>query len=182
MYLLSFYIVYALFTSLLTKPSDLCLPIRDSLYLTWLNPIIGKWEIVGMAHKTPFSTAHPIHTIALCQWSADHQFLIIDEIKHTNPQPQYELTIIREHNQKNCFDYIVITSSGNKPFVGTLHIRKNVWEYDSGFRLINGEQILMKTLNKFTARDTILYCVKYSQDKRHWHLMSEGKEIRLSDR
>lgn len=144
-----------------------------------LGAFLGKWKATGEMKDTAYSKARPSISENTCNWSANHGFLICDQIIQSASGLRNDLSIYTYNEQEHAFAFFGLSRNDREPRATKLNIEGNVWTYWDE-ESDKGKHISFRTTNRFTSPSTIVWRSEFSEDGTHWILMGEGQDTRIS--
>lgn len=144
-----------------------------------LGAYVGVWEGKGTAKDTIYSKAGDTSATTDCKWSPNHGYLICDQMIH-NPEgkDQNDLSIFTYNEATQSYDFFGLSRNASDTRTPKLTIEAKRWTYSGTFD-DGPKHIQYRTVNDFTSPTTVTYRAEYSEDGKHWTVMSEGASTRV---
>jgi hypothetical protein len=143
-----------------------------------LSAFVGHWTLSGELKDA--ATGKP--TIKLssdltCNWSANHGFLLCDQVIHLPDGTQNDLSVYTYSEKDHAFQFFGITRGNKDARTTKVTIDGNLWTYSSTDT--NGaKHIEYRTTNRFTTASNVNWRSEYSEDGTHWITTAEGTDVR----
>lgn len=143
-----------------------------------LGAMMGEWKTTGTMFKTKFSHAGNTSSVMRCTWSADHVFVISDQVIKTEQGEKNQLSVFGyDTHSKEYYSYTFF-AAGGAPFVSHPEIRGNVWIYNGEFK--NGEiTVRTRTTDTFISPSLMIFETQFCEDGVNWVTMMKGKDVRV---
>jgi hypothetical protein len=144
-----------------------------------LDVWIGHWTTQRQAKDTPYSRARSISSETTCAWSANHGYMICDQLINDAGVISNELSIYTYSEREKAYKFFGLDMNG-QPRSVPLTIEGNVWTYGGKPFEANGKKIQIRTTNEFVSPTTVIFRTEYSDDGgAHWTLINEGKDTKV---
>jgi hypothetical protein len=153
------------------------MPTMDSP-IVQLGAFLGKWKTTGEMKDTAYSKARSSVSESTCNWSANHGFLICDQIIESASGPRNDLSIYTYNEQEHAFSFFGLSRNDHEPRATKLTIEGDLWTYWNE-EDDNGKHVRFRTTNRFTSQSAVVWRSEYSEDGAHWILMGEGRDTRV---
>lgn len=171
---------YAAVLSLLAVSLGMSPPLQQppaSAPIAKLAGFLGKWNAAGEMNDTPYSKAHPARSATNCDWSANHGFMICDQLIESSDGLRNDLSIYTYNEKSHEFAFFGLSRNDPEPRATKLTIDGDLWTYSSD-DMDGSKRIHFRTTNQFVSPDTVVWRSEYSEDGTHWVLMGQGKDTR----
>ena len=145
-----------------------------------LSAFVGHWTLSGELKDT--ATGKP--TIKLssditCDWSANHGFLVCDQIIHLPDGTQNDFSVYTYSEKDHAYQFFGITRGNKDARTTKLTIDGNLWTYSSS-NTNGGKTVQYRTTNRFTSATKVEWRSEYSEDGTHWTTTAEGTDARAN--
>src|SRR5262249_18781967 len=144
-----------------------------------LNAWVGHWKTQGESMDSAMSKAGTLSSDMTCAWSANHGYLLCDQIIDTPDGKMNSLSVYTYSENEKAFKFYGLDKDG-KPRTTNLTVKGTLWTYAGGFEN-NGKRTDIRTMNIFTSPDKVLWHTEFSTDGgEHWVLMNQGSNVRVN--
>jgi len=136
-----------------------------------LSVFVGTWKAESVV-----DAGHPDHINAtyICQWSANGQYLVADQLVNNNGRETNNLSIYAYNADKGDYTLSLVGVPGMQPFSIGVFARGDTLFYNSEF--MNGDKkVYNRTLNIFHSATDYVYKIQFSDDGVNWRTDGEGK-------
>ena len=115
-----------------------------------------------------------------CNWSANHGFLLCDQIIHLPDGTQNDFSVYTYSEKDHAYQFFGITRGNKEPRTTKLTIEGNLWTYSSS-DTSGGKNVQYRTTNRFTTASKVEWRSEYSEDGTHWTTTAEGTDARANE-
>jgi len=143
-----------------------------------LSAYIGKWKSTGTILDTAYSKAATASSETNCQWSANHGFMICDQLVYLSAEVHNDVSIYTYDPKAGAFAFVGISRDAPRPRTPKLTIEGNIWTYSNEFD-DGPKHIRFRTVNEFTSANSITWRSEYSADGLHWTITGSGNVTRV---
>jgi hypothetical protein len=144
--------------------------------LAKLQVFAGTWQAQGDpdgSGKTPPSA------VTTCQWSANGQYLVCDQLVKMDGNAINNLSIYSYDAQKNAYTLSIVGVPGRAPFAIPITAVGDTLFYNSEWTS-DGVTHYGRTLNIFSSATAYTYMVQNSDDKITWQTQAQGWSKKIS--
>lgn len=156
-------------------------PVRPASHaLEALSAFRGEWEGSGEMYATPYSRPGTSRVHTSCEWTANHGFLLCDQMIHGVRGASNDLSIYTYDDSSHAYEFFGLSRGSARARTPGLTIAGRTWTYASAFDDRAGAHVQIRTVND--VEDTVItYRTEYTTDGgAHWVLMGKGASHRMN--
>lgn len=141
-----------------------------------LSVFVGTWQ----AHGNPDSTGKtPPSAVTTCQWSANGQYLVCDQLVTNEGKQTNNLSIYSYKPDDDSYTLSLVGIPGMDPFNVPVTYKGDEFIY-SGEYTVEGKKTFTRTLNIFSSATEYIYKVQSSADGINWTTHAEGQSHKVA--
>lgn len=145
-----------------------------------LAAFAGHWTLSGeLKDATTGKPTMKLSSDLSCNWSANHGFLLCDQMIHLPDRTQNDLSVYTYSEKDHEYQFFGITRGNNQARTTKLTIEGNLWTYSSN-DTNGGKNVQYRTTNRFTTASKVDWRSEYSEDGTHWTTTAEGTDVRAN--
>jgi hypothetical protein len=146
-----------------------------------LNAFAGKWIVTGEMKDSAYSKAMKLGSDeTICSWSANHGFLICDQLIHAPDGMLNQLSLYTYNEKDHSYAFFGFSRDNPRARTPKFNIEDNLWTYSNEFD-DGAKHIRIRTTNKFDSPNHVIWRSEFSDDNgAHWTLMGEGTDTRAN--
>ena len=155
-------------------------PPKPENELDKLAAFVGHWTLSGeLKDATTGKPTMKLSSDLICNWSANHGFLLCDQMIHLPDATQNDLSVYTYSEKDHAFQFFGITRGNKEARTTKLTIDGNLWTYSSS-DTTGGKNVQYRTTNRFTTASKVDWRSEYSEDGAHWATTAEGTDVRAN--
>ncbi len=173
-------LVTLLLVAALNAPASAVRPPTPDNELDKLSAFVGHWTLSGeLKDAATGKTTMKLSSDLTCNWSANHGFLLCDQIIHLPDGTQNDFSVYTYSEKDHAYQFFGITRGNKDARTTKLTIDGNLWTYFSS-DTSGGKNVQYRTTNRFTTASKVEWHSEYSEDGTHWTTTAEGTDARAN--